>query len=87
LNQIFMSKLIFESNRMPTIVPPMPWFSTTQGGYFLSKSNLLRLDDTRLAEQKLLIDEAHPSKINIVYDALNSLSACPWRVNANILDL
>jgi len=28
---------------MPMIIPPMPWYTPSHGGYFLSKSNLLRL--------------------------------------------
>lgn len=86
LTKILSSSLIFEANKMPMIVPPMPWYLTTQGGYFLSKSNLLRLSDS-MQEQRILIDQSNGSSVHTVYDSLNSLSLCPWRVNTKILDL
>ena len=86
LNQIFSSELIFESNRLPMIVPPMPWYMPTQGGYFLSRSNLLRLKSD-LVEQRLLVESSHPSNMYPIFDSLNTLSACPWKINTQILDI
>lgn len=87
--KILSSMLVFETNRMPMIVPPMPWYAPTQGGYFLSKSNLLRLTDLQQEQQRIQIetDQSKTSTMNTVYDSLNTLGACSWRVNESILDL
>ena len=68
------------------VVPPMPWYSPNQGGYYLRKSQLLRLKDTS-NEQRILVDNTHPSNMYPIYDSLNALSACPWRINKPVLDL
>jgi DNA-directed RNA polymerase len=86
LASLFGSDLIFESNRLPMISSPMPWFSPSQGGYFLSKSNLLRLK-SNASEQINLVEKTHPSHMYSILDSLNALSSCPWRINARILDL
>lgn len=86
LNKLFSSSLIFESNKMPMIIPPMPWHSSNQGGYFLSKSNLLRLS-SNMKEQRIMVENTPPSNMFPIYDSLNTLSYCPWRINTPILDL
>lgn len=82
---------MFETNRMPMLVPPMPWYASTHGGYFLSKSNLLRLHEFEKEQHRIAIDDAQSnsqsSTMNTVYDSLNTLGACSWRVNEPILDL
>ena len=86
LHTLFSSSLIFDSNRMPMLVPPMPWHTHTHGGYFLSSSSLLRLSKDHIHEQLVMLDKAHPSAVHPVYDSLNTLSHCPWRINTVILD-
>ena len=83
---MFSSTLLFESYKLPMLVPPMPWITPTNGGYYLTQSNLLRINNC-FKEQRLLIDTIHPSKMNPTYDSLNILSACPWIINKPILDI
>jgi DNA-directed RNA polymerase len=71
---------------MPMIIPPMPWYSPSHGGYFLSKSNLLRLN-SNMKEQRIMVENTNSSNMYPIYDSLNSLSYCPWRINKPILDL
>lgn len=99
VSKLLKSILVFESNRMPMIVPPMPWYAATQGGYFLSKSNLLRLSESMQEQQMRIQVEAttaasakgasftDTSTMNTVFDSLNTLGACSWRVNEAVLDL
>ncbi|CAF0962023.1 unnamed protein product [Brachionus calyciflorus] len=87
LFKIFSSNLLFESNRMPMITPPMPWYMHNQGGYFLSKSNLLRIYGESGQEQKNLVESTRPENMYPVYDSLNTLSSCAWKINQPILDL
>ena len=77
---------MFEAYRMPMVTPPLPWYSPAKGGYFLSKSNLLRLKPG-LNEQRILIENTDPSNMYPIYDSLNTLSSCAWRINKRVLDL
>ena len=86
LNKIFSAELIFESNRLPMTIPPIPWHMPTQGGYILTQSDLLRLRHD-MNEQRVLIDKAHPSNMYSVFDSLNILSSVPWKINKPILDI
>ena len=86
LHKLFSSELIFESNRLPMLISPMPWYMPTQGGYILTKSDLLRLRSD-MNEQRLLIDKAHPSNMYAVFDSLNILSSCAWKINTRVLDI
>ncbi len=86
LSALFESSLIFESNRMPMTIPPMPWHTPSHGGYFMSKSNLLRLSQN-MKEQRIMVEKTAPSNMYSIYDSLNTLSYCPWRINTPILDL
>lgn len=78
--------LIFETNKLPMIVPPVPWIHQSKGGYFFSKSNLLRLPES-MEENNLLVERTEPSNMYPIYDSLNVLSSCPWKINKPILDL
>jgi DNA-directed RNA polymerase len=86
LTNLFSNSLLFEAYRMPMVTPPLPWYSPAKGGYFLSKSNLLRLKPG-LNEQRILIENTDPSNMYPIYDSLNTLSSCAWRINKRILDL
>jgi len=86
LSKLFSSSLIFDANKMPMLTLPMPWYTSSKGGYFLSKSNLLRLD-SNMKDQRLMIETTNPSNMYPILDSLNCLSRCPWRINKPILDL
>lgn len=68
------------------VASPLPWHSPLRGGYYLSTSKLLRVGDMH-HEQLDLIDQRHPSKMYPIYDSLNVLSSCPWRINTPVLDM
>ncbi len=87
LSKLFSSSLVFDSNLLPMIASPLPWCSHTKGGYYLAQANLLRIHATDVTEQHDMIDKAHPSQMYPVYDSLNILSACPWKINTTILDM
>jgi DNA-directed RNA polymerase len=86
LHKLFASELIFESNKLPMQIPPIPWYAPTQGGYILAKSDLLRLR-TDHPKQRELIEQSHPSNMYTIFDSLNTLSNCPWKINTRVLDI
>lgn len=80
-------ELVFESNRMPMITTPIPWSSLDVGGYCLTSSNLLRINLDKHLEQYKFIQNSKPNEMYPIYDSLNLLSSCPWKINTTILDL
>ena len=86
LSKIFNNTLIFEAEKLPMLTPPLPWQSPISGGYFLDQCTLLRLTDNRKGEQSTLIDKNHSSNMYPVYDSLNVLSDCAWKINTTVLD-
>lgn len=91
------STLLFEASLVPMTTPPVPWLSSDLGGYLLSKSSLIRLHYSFLEMFKgaSLSNSDAVSKnaetlggdMSPVYDSLNVLSTCPWRINTQVLDL
>jgi DNA-directed RNA polymerase len=87
LTQLFITyspELTFRTVEMPMVVPPLPWCDSTYGGYYLTKSNLLRLYRN---EQYESIEKKPKSQLYPIYDSLNALANCPWKLNTRILDL
>lgn len=78
--------LTFPSYELPMLCPPVPWSSVDLGGYLISPSDLVRLPFQAMS-QKQKLAEVKTQKIYPVLDALNQLSAVPWKVNQNILDV
>ncbi|XP_064610469.1 DNA-directed RNA polymerase, mitochondrial-like [Liolophura sinensis] len=78
--------LTFETKELPMLVPPLPWISAQSGGYLLSSAQLVRLPD-QAQGQKNLMGKVAPEKLYPVLDALNTLSACAWKINKPMLDL
>jgi DNA-directed RNA polymerase, mitochondrial len=86
LSRLFKSSLMFEATRLPMLILPLPWSQPTQGGYFLYKSDLLRLGSGE-HQQRIMIDNAPSSRMHPIFDSLNTLGSCAWRINTQILDL
>lgn len=86
LSKIFKHSLIFEAGKLPMLTPPLPWQSPISGGYFLDQCELLRLIDNKRGEQSNLIHKNHSSNMYPVYDSLNVLSDCAWKINTTVLD-
>lgn len=78
--------LTFPTWELPMICPPLPWSSVNTGGYLISPSDLVRLPiQANSQKQKML--EVNVQQIYPSLDALNQLSAVPWKVNTKILDV
>lgn len=78
--------LNFPTYELPMICPPLPWSSVDTGGYLISPSDLVRLP-IQANSQKQKMFEVNVQQIYPSLDALNQLSAVPWKVNKKILDV
>lgn len=78
--------LTFPASELPMICPPLPWVSVDLGGYLLTNSDLVRLP-YQATSQKQRMAEVATQQIYPSLDALNQLSAVPWKVNQSILDV
>ncbi|KAF6773977.1 hypothetical protein AHF37_06387 [Paragonimus kellicotti] len=76
--------LSFHPAELPMLCPPVPWTSLDDAGYLLSRNYATRFmrHSHALSEPALEDDlDFDPASIPSVFDALNCLAACPWRVN------
>ena len=85
LNKV--TRLFFNATDVPMLVPPLPWSSTSRGGFYLKQCIFTRLPegDIHSTSPDYVIeksDTAYP-----VFDALNQLGSTPWSLNEPILDL
>ncbi len=81
------NELVFESNRMPMTTTPIPWSSLDVGGYCLTSSNLLRINLDKHLEQYKFIQNSKPNEMYPIYDSLNLLASCPWKINTTVINL
>lgn len=81
-----------ESNRcallspvfLPTIIPPRPWTSPTDGGYHSNRVRKLTLIKTRSKEY---LEELSNMDMSRVYDAVNAIQNTAWKINTQVLDV
>ncbi|XP_054909267.1 DNA-directed RNA polymerase, mitochondrial [Poeciliopsis prolifica] len=78
------TKLTFDSSVMPMLCPPVPWTSVKFGAYLLTPAKLMRSTPGATQHEELL--EKCPN-LHPVFDSLNQLSNCAWRINKPILDI
>jgi len=78
--------LTFPTNEVPMRCPPIPWSSVTTGGYLVAPCEMVRLPQ-QATSQKQRLEEAVPNQIYPSLDSLNQLTAVPWKVNTQILDV
>ena len=64
----------------PMVVPPLPWKSSTKGGYLALPSKLVRVNQNSVTDVEL-----DSSDLTLLYDGLNALAAVPWMINNNVL--
>nr|XP_054768973.1 DNA-directed RNA polymerase, mitochondrial-like isoform X1 [Lytechinus pictus] len=77
--------LVFDTNMLPMLTPPIPWTSVRFGAYPLSSTKIMRSKDGAHQHQDLL--EKTPSQeLYPILDALNQLSTVPWIINQPVLD-
>lgn len=69
---------------MPTLIPPKPWTSPSEGGYHLTHAREATLVKSR---NKNYIEELHHAEMPTLYAAVNAVQATPWRINRRVLDV
>lgn len=80
-----------ESNRcealspvyLPTIIPPRPWTSPFEGGYWTPRVRRLKLVKSYSREY---LDELAEHDMPKVYDAVNAMQHTPWCINKQVLE-
>ena len=73
--------VVFSPVYMPTVIPPRPWRSFSEGGYFSTPLNLLkrRRQMRRWAQQQL--EKADLSRVHL---AVNAMQNTPFRINSKM---
>lgn len=72
----------------PMIIPPRPWSTFTEGGYYgelAHKAKLLRMHDTFASISKQYIKRLDQLQLSTVKKAVNAIQSTPWRINRNVL--
>ncbi|WP_018868302.1 MULTISPECIES: DNA-directed RNA polymerase [unclassified Thioalkalivibrio] len=69
---------------LPTIIPPRPWTSPTDGGYWTPRVRRLSLVKTHSKEYLTELAEHHMPG---VYDAINVMQHTAWAINLEVLDV
>ena len=67
---------------LPTLIPPKPWTQTRDGGLLMLPTSLVRVKEDIHREDSF----THGDKLAGVFDSLNILGNCAWRLNEPILD-
>lgn len=78
--------LVFESNMVPMMCPPQPWSTPQNGGYIITKADLIRLPH-QAVQQLSRVNETPIEKLYPALDSLNQLASIPWKVNSQLLDV
>lgn len=69
---------------LPTIVPPRPWVSPFEGGYWTPRVRRLSLVKTH---SKRYLEELAEHDMPEVYDAINAMQHTAWTINHKILEV
>lgn len=75
---------VFRPTELPMLTVPKPWRSVDSSPYLVTPASLIRCRHDQYQHLALVAKMQH--SIGEVYDALNYLSSCPWRINNDILD-
>uniref|UniRef100_A0A672HR35 DNA-directed RNA polymerase n=1 Tax=Salarias fasciatus TaxID=181472 RepID=A0A672HR35_SALFA len=78
------TKLTFDSYVMPMMCPPVPWTTVKFGAYLLTPTKLMRTVDGA-TQHELLLEKCQ--NLHAVFDSLNQLGNCAWRINKPLLDI
>lgn len=81
-----------ESNRcallspvfLPTIIPPRPWTSPVDGGYWSDRVRKLSIVKTR---SRAYLEELSNMDLTKVYDAVNAMQSTAWKINQDVLNV
>lgn len=69
---------------LPTIIPPRPWTSPTEGGYWSGRVRRLHLIKTG---NRAYLEELAELHMPAVYRAVNAMQATAWAINTRVLDV
>lgn len=79
-------EIVFDVNLVPMVCPPQPYWTWYNGGYLVTKTELLRLPNS-CYQQLSLVNETPLQNLYPILDALNQQQCVPWRINTEILDI
>lgn len=69
---------------MPTIIPPRPWTSPFEGGYWTPRVRRLALVKTHSKEY---LEELAEHDMPDVYDSVNAMQHTAWHINNKVLEV
>lgn len=69
---------------LPTIIPPRPWTSPFEGGYWTPRVRRLSLVKTHSREY---LEELAEHDMPEVYDAVNAMQHTAWAINLRVLEV
>lgn len=69
---------------LPTIIPPRPWTSPFEGGYWTPRVRRLSLVKTH---SRAYLEELAEHDMPDVYDAINAMQHTAWHINRNVLEV
>ncbi|GGX90970.1 DNA-directed RNA polymerase [Litchfieldella qijiaojingensis] len=69
---------------LPTIIPPKPWTTPHDGGYWTTRVRKLKFIKTY---NRAYLDELNEMDITPVYDAVNAMQSTAWAINPKMLDV
>lgn len=69
---------------MPTIIPPRPWTSPFEGGYWTGRARRLTLVKS---PNRAYLEELSEQDMPEVYQGINALQNTPWHVNQSVYDV
>ena len=90
-------KLEIEARKLPMIVPPQLWSSSTEGGYLVASCKkiimliLILCCSFKLASLVRCYSDTYQHQLSLestdltpVLDALNYLGGCAWKINTKV---
>jgi len=71
---------------LPTIIPPRPWTSPFDGGYWTQRVRPLKMVKG-FSVSKEYLNELGEHEIEPIYDALNAMQNTAWSINTKVLSV
>lgn len=83
-------ELVHAPAYMPTVIPPKPWTSPRDGGYwtpFVKPPFLINFRADSEETRQRALDEWEAVDMPEVYEAINTIQETPWAVNLKVLEV
>lgn len=74
-------------NYLPMLCPPLPWLTPRFGGYLTTVTEMVRYPFSTFDDQYPGLSVEKMPSLSSVFDSLNALSLCPWKINKTMLDI